>query len=1159
MADFVHLHTHTEYSLLDGATRISELVDRAAELGMKSVAITDHGVMFGVVDFYKAAVKKGIKPIIGCEVYIAPGSRFEKSQDNKSSHLILLAENEIGYKNLIYLVSVGYTEGFYYKPRIDFDVLSEHKEGLIALSACLAGEVPKKLTSGDYSGALETAQRYADLFGKDNYFIEIQDHGIREQKEILPSLIKIAREIGVGIVATNDVHYLRREDARYQDILMCIQTDRTVKDTDRMKFETDEFYLKTPDEMERLFSFIPEAVENTVKIAERCDFNFDFDTRHLPEFAVPDGKTPFGYLTELCEAGLYDRYGENGAEHKERLDFELSVINQMGFVDYFLIVWDFIHFAKTNGVTVGPGRGSAAGSIVSYCLGITDVDPVKYSLIFERFLNPERISMPDIDIDFAPEGRQKVIDYVIEKYGESQVSQIITFGTMKAKLVVRDVARALAMPYTEGDRVAKLIPNDLNITIGDALKQSPELYNAYNEDDSVHELITVGRALEGLPRHASKHAAGVVITGEPIVNYMPVYVGKDDAVTTQFTKDTVEELGLLKMDFLGLRNLTVIDNAISIIKRTRGITVDVSKIDYNKPEVFALIASGNTDGVFQLESDGMKVFMQELKPDCLEDIIAGIAIYRPGPMNQRHSYIHNKKHPEDIKYKHPLLENILNVTYGFMVYQEQVLEIVKSLAGYSLGKADSMRRVISKKKPEQMEIERKNFIYGLDDENGNIIIEGCIRRGIDEQVAISIFDEISDFANYAFNKSHAAAYAYLAYQTAYLKTFYPCEFMASLISSVDDQNKINRYTENCKAMGIDRLPPDINESEDSFVVTDGAIRYGLSAVKNVGKTMIKKLVEEREKNGKFKNFADFIDRMAGEYLNKRALESLIFCGAFDSMKVKRSQLIQVYETAIDGVSATKRANIAGQMNLFDLGGEEEAFEIDFPDIPEYDRRSMLKMEKEMTGLYFSGHPMDEYDEKVKRITPFTVNRVVSSAERDENGDFHSVDGGIQDGDKIVICGVVTELKKKTTKKGTQMAFMTIEDTTGSVEVIVYPKVYSEYYRYTETEEAIIVRGSVAIRSDEEPKVICDDIMLLKDMPVESKIEKIYVKLPVGGKSEAERLYRTVKDYRGNIPITVYFEDSKKYASAPGNCSVDGSSRVIDALKKEYGDSNVIVK
>ena len=1159
MGEFVHLHTHTEYSLLDGAASIPKLIAKVKELGMDSVAITDHGAMFGVVDFYKEAKKNGIHPVIGCEVYVAPESRFVKMQnmDGKYSHLVLLAENETGYKNLIYLVSKGYTEGFYYKPRIDFELLSQHKEGLIALSACLAGEVPKKLLAGDYDGAVAVAKKYMEVFGPENYYIELQDHGIKEQREVLPQLIRLAREVGAGLVATNDVHYLSREDARYQDVLMCIQTERTVNDSDRMRFETEEFYLKSPQQMQSLFSNIPEAIQNTNIIAKRCKVDFDFDKRHLPAFDVPNGKNPFEYLKELCVKGLEERYGESAENHMERLDYELSVIKHMGFVDYFLIVWDFIRYARSADVAVGPGRGSAAGSLVSYCLYITDVDPIKYGLIFERFLNPERVSMPDIDIDFAPEGRQKVIDYVVSKYGEDQVCQIITFGTMKAKLAVRDVGRALAMPYARVDMVAKLIPNDFKITLDEALKSSPELKNLYDNDGDVHELITVSRALEGLPRHASTHAAGVVITGEPIVNYLPVYAGKD-AITTQFPKDTVEELGLLKMDFLGLRNLTVIENAVNLIEKTRGIRIDIDKVGFNSPEVYELIASGNTDGVFQLESDGMKAFMQEMKPDCFEDIIAGISIYRPGPMNQRHSYIHNKRHPEDIVYKHPLLEDILNVTYGFMVYQEQVLQIVQNLAGFSLGKADSMRRVISKKKADQMEVQRKNFIYGLDDEDGNVIIDGCIRRGIDEKIAASIFDEMSDFANYAFNKSHAAAYAVVAYRTAYLKTFYPEEFMAALISTIEDQGKINVYIKNCKEMGIDRLPPDINESIDSFSVSNGAIRFGLSAVKNVGRTAIQKIVEERERNGKFKNFADFLERMAGEYLNKRALEALIMCGAFDSMGVKRSQLIQVYELALDGISQTKKRNIEGQITLFDIGDESDAFEIEFPDVAEFDKKQLLAMEKEMTGIYFSGHPLEEYDEKVRTITKDNIYKLVSAAEKDENGEYEAVDGAVADGDSMTICAIINSKKVKTTKSGAQMAFLEIEDSTATAEAIVFPKIFKKYSGLLNPGDVVVLQGSASVRSDETPKLTVEQISSIDNISA-TAYSKVYIRLETNSADAVNKLAAIAGDNRGAVPVILYFSDEKKYVSTPDKYKLNLSDGCRNLLEKTFGENNVIFK
>ena len=1121
---FCHLHTHTEYSLLDGEASIKKLVARVKELGMDSCAITDHGSMYGVVDFYREAKSQGIHPVIGCEVYMAPRSRFDKVHDidNKTSHLILLAENQRGYKNLIKLVSAGYIDGFYYKPRIDFEMLKEHSEGIIALSACIAGEVPKALLRGDYDEAKKIALKYAEVLGKDNYFLEIQDHGLSEQKRIIPDMLRLSEETGIGLVATNDIHYLKKEDAKYQDVLMCIQMEKKVDDPDRMKFETEEFYIKSPEEMTSLFEYVPQAIENTEKIAKRCNVDFDFGTRHLPAYAVPDGKDAFEYLRELCQSGLEKRYSPVSDELQKRLDYELGVIKSMGFVDYFLIVWDFIHFAKNNGVMVGPGRGSAAGSIVAYSLGITTVDPIKYGLIFERFLNPERVSMPDIDIDFAPNGRQKIIDYVVEKYGEGQVAQIITFGTMKAKLAIRDVGRALDIPYAEVDKVAKLVPFDLKMTISKALDISTELHALYENDPQIKELLDTSMALEGLPRHASTHAAGVVITSEPIVNYVPLQLNSENFITTQFTKDTVENLGLLKMDFLGLRNLTVIENAVKIIKRTRGIDLNMDEIDYDCKEVYELISSGNTDGVFQLESAGMQSFMQELKPDTLEDVIAGIALYRPGPMEQIPRYIKSKKNPKTIKYKHPLLKNILDVTYGCMVYQEQVLEIVRTLAGYSLGKADSMRRVISKKKADQMVIERKNFIYGSDDGD----IPGCIKNGIDEQTAISIFDEINDFANYAFNKSHAAAYAFVTYQTAYLKTFYPVEYMASLISSIDDLDKINHYIANCKEMGIDRLPPDVNKSEDTFTVENNSIRFGLSAVKNVGRAMILNLVNERKNNGEFKTFSDFIDRMAGQDMNKRALEGLISCGAFDSMGVKRSQLLAVYEKALDGTARAARDNVAGQMSLFDT--IEEQSEMQFPNIDELDKKTMLKMEKQSTGLYFSGHPMEEYTDKIKKLTKYNISDVLTSVHKDEDGNYHAVEGGLQDGDMMIICAAIASRKNKTTRSNAQMAFLNVEDVYGSVECIVFPKVLNEFSPLLQEDNLVAIACRLSIREDEAPKILMQSVQLLDEALMAKKEPKrLYIQLETRNDENLKNVEKYLSPYQGDMEVRLFFKDTRK--------------------------------
>ena len=1153
---FCHLHTHTEYSLLDGEASIKKLVARVKELGMDSCAITDHGSMYGVVDFYREAKSQGIHPVIGCEVYMAPRSRFDKVHDidNKTSHLILLAENQRGYKNLIKLVSAGYIDGFYYKPRIDFEMLKEHSEGIIALSACIAGEVPKALLRGDYDEAKKIALKYAEVLGKDNYFLEIQDHGLSEQKRIIPDMLRLSEETGIGLVATNDIHYLKKEDAKYQDVLMCIQMEKKVDDPDRMKFETEEFYIKSPEEMTSLFEYVPQAIENTEKIAKRCNVDFDFGTRHLPAYAVPDGKDAFEYLRELCQSGLEKRYLPVSDELQKRLDYELGVIKSMGFVDYFLIVWDFIHFAKNNGVMVGPGRGSAAGSIVAYSLGITTVDPIKYGLIFERFLNPERVSMPDIDIDFAPNGRQKIIDYVVEKYGEGQVAQIITFGTMKAKLAIRDVGRALDIPYAEVDKVAKLVPFDLKMTISKALDISTELHALYENDPQIKELLDTSMALEGLPRHASTHAAGVVITSEPIVNYVPLQLNSENFITTQFTKDTVENLGLLKMDFLGLRNLTVIENAVKIIKRTRGIALNMDEIDYDCKEVYELISSGNTDGVFQLESAGMQSFMQELKPDTLEDVIAGIALYRPGPMEQIPRYIKSKKNPQTIQYKHPLLKNILDVTYGCMVYQEQVLEIVRTLAGYSLGKADSMRRVISKKKADQMVIERKNFIYGSDDGD----IPGCIKNGIDEQTAISIFDEINDFANYAFNKSHAAAYAFVTYQTAYLKTFYPVEYMASLISSIDDLDKINHYIANCKEMGIDRLPPDVNKSEDTFTVENNSIRFGLSAVKNVGRAMILNLVNERKNNGEFKTFSDFIDRMAGQDMNKRALEGLISCGAFDSMGVKRSQLLAVYEKALDGTARAARDNVAGQMSLFDT--IEEQSEMQFPNIDELDKKTMLKMEKQSTGLYFSGHPMEEYTDKKKKLTKYNISDVLTSVHKDEDGNYHAVEGGLKDGDMMIICAAIASRKNKTTRSNAQMAFLNVEDVYGSVECIVFPKVLNEFSPLLQEDNLVAIACRLSIREDEAPKILMQSVQLLDEALMAKKEPKrLYIQLETRNDENLKNVEKYLSPYQGDMEVRLFFKDTRKMSSVPRRLWFNGTENAIYDLKNIFGEDNVKIK
>ena len=1153
---FCHLHTHTEYSLLDGEASIKKLVKRVAELGMDSCAITDHGTMYGVVDFYRECKANGIKPIIGCEVYVAPQSRFSKvyGVDNKYSHLILLAENEVGYKNLIYLVSMGCIEGYYYRPRIDKEILREHSEGLIALSACIAGEVPKLLLNGERENAKKAALEHIEIFGKDNYFIEIQDHGLPEQKKVMPELISLAKEIGVGVVATNDIHYLTKQDAFCQDVLMCIQMEKTVDDTDRMRFETEEFYVKSEEEMRELFAFIPEALDNTEKIAKRCEMDFDFSTRHLPKFDVPKGREPFEYLTELCKKGLNEHYETVTDELTERLDYELGVINRMGFTDYFLIVSDFIRFARENGVAVGPGRGSAAGSIVSYTLGITSIDPIKYNLIFERFLNPERVSMPDIDIDFAPEGRQKIIEYVVSKYGADNVAQIVTFGTMKARLAIRDVGRALGVPYADADRVAKLIPRDLNATIDGALETVPELKALYDSDVTIKRLIDTSRTLEGLPRHASTHAAGVVITGEPIVNYVPLTLNKDNFITTQFPKDTVESLGLLKMDFLGLRNLTVIESALDIIEANRGIRVNLNDIGYNEREVFDLISSGNTDGVFQMESAGMQSFMTELRPDTLEDVIAGIALYRPGPMDQIPRYIHNKRNPGDVVYKHPKLEPILDVTYGCMVYQEQVLEIVRSLAGYSLGKADQLRRTISKKKANQMKIERQNFIYGSEEDG----IPGCINMGIDEDTAISIFDEINDFANYAFNKSHAAAYAFITYQTAYLKTFYPVEYMAALISTIDDADKINHYIMNCKEMNIDRLPPDVNKSRMGFTVEDGKIRFGLAAVKNVGRPFIESLLAERDANGAFKNFSDFVERMTNADINKRAVEGLIYCGAFDSMNVFRSQLMQIYEAAMQGAADRHRSNIAGQMSLFDEADEAE--ELELPNIPEFDKRELLRLEKQSTGIYFSGHPMEEYEKGIKRIAPNNTAQINESVTKNENGEYVNTNDGLKDGDSIVLGCIIESRKNKITRSKSQMAFLSLEDSFGAIEAIVFPKVLAKYSSLLTEGAVILAKGTLSIREDEEPKLLLNSAEPLEEvLKTEKKERVLYIRLESEYDDTFERVRSALAPFSGNIEVRLFFMDTKRVVRVPESLYFNGSAYGIKELELEFGDGNVAYK
>ena len=1163
IVEFTHLHVHTEYSLLDGAAPVDKLVKKAKSMNMRALAITDHGVMYGVIDFYKAAVAEGIKPIIGCEVYVAPRTRFDKQHeyDSDLSHLVLLAKDNDGYHNLIKLVSDASIEGFYYRPRVDHDLLRRYSGGLVCLSACLAGEIPKLLLAGDYAGAKERALLYQDIYGKENYFIEIQDHGLDEQKRTNPMLVKLAHEIGAGLVATNDSHYIEKTDAPYQDVLMCIQMGKTVDDPDRMKFGSDEFYLKSGVQMQELFPYAPEAITNTNKIADMCNVTFDFDKTYLPHFDVPEGYDSFTYLRDLCYKGLAERYHPVTARETDRLEYELGVIRSMGYIDYFLIVWDFIKFAKDNKIPVGPGRGSGAGSIVAYSLNITTIDPLKYSLLFERFLNPERISMPDIDTDFCIDRRGEVIDYVVRKYGADHVVQIITFGTLKARAAVRDVGRALGVPLATVDMVAKLVPNELKMTLDKALDVSNELYDLYQSDETIKKLIDTARAVEGLPRHSGVHAAGVVITGEPASSYVPLQLSKDGIITTQYHMDNVGELGLLKMDFLGLRNLTVIKNAVDNIKMSRGEEIDIDHIDFEQPEVYDMISAADTLGVFQFEGDGMRDFIKELKPRTLEDIIAGLSLFRPGPMEQIPRYIRNKNNPDKITYKHPLLEPILNVTYGCIIYQEQVLQIVQSLAGYPLGRADLLRRAMSKKKHDVMEKERQFFIYGQKDEDGNVILDGAIARGVSETVAASIFDEILDFASYAFNKSHAAAYAIIAYQTAYLKRFYTPEYMAALLSSMmSNTTKTVEYIADCTARGISLLPPDVNKSYYRFTVEDGKIRFGLEAVKNVGHKLLLDIARERETNGPFKSFTNFLERMSGTELNKRSLESLIKCGAFDSLGANRRQLMAVYEDLLSGITAQNRQNIAGQVSLFDddgaLGAENDADEL--PNLPEFDKRELLNMEKETIGLYLSGHPLDDYREKITHYSSANTAQINELATEDENGEFTvRSDGAFKDGDLVTIGGIITGRRNKTTRNNSQMAFLTLEDLYGSIDVLVFPKIYERFSPIMAVDSIVFLTGRVSLREDEAPKLLCERVV-----PYEQFIARpqtLYLKLERGKENLWDEAKGVLAANRGETPVKVYFEQANQVRSVSRDLFCTVNDALMADLIKIFGKNCVKVK
>ena len=1147
--NFTHLHVHTEYSLLDGSNKINEYVSRVKELGMKSAAITDHGVMFGCIDFYKAAKAAGIKPILGCEVYVAPGSRFDKEkgkEEDRYYHLVLLAETQEGYQNLIKIVSYGFVDGFYYKPRVDMELLEQYHEGIIALSACLAGEVARNLARGFYEEGKESALRYEKIFGKGNFFLELQDHGIPEQRQVNHELIRMSRETGIELVATNDVHYTYSSDAEAHDILLCVQTGKSLKDENRMRYEGGQYYVKSEEEMRRLFPYAPEAIENTGKIAERCNVEIEFGVTKLPKFDVPNGYTAWEYLNKLCFEGFDKRYTDNKEELKKRLNYELGVIKDMGYVDYFLIVWDFIRYAREHGIMVGPGRGSAAGSLVSYTLGITKLDPIKYDLLFERFLNPERVSMPDIDVDFCFERRQEVIDYVVEKYGKDQVVQIVTFGTMAARGVIKDVGRVMDVPYVQCDTIAKMIPQELNITIDKAMKANPELKKIYETDETVRKLIDMSRRLEGLPRHTSMHAAGVVISQKPVMEYVPLSRGSDGSLVTQFTMTTLEELGLLKMDFLGLRTLTVIQNAEKLVRRDKGIELDMDKIDYEDKKVYGMLGAGKTEGVFQLESTGMKNFMKELKPGNLEDIIAGLSLYRPGPMDFIPQYIKGKNNPDEIHYDCPELEPILKATYGCIVYQEQVMQIVRSLGGYTLGRSDLVRRAMSKKKASVMEKERQNFVYGNEEEG----VPGCIHRGISEKTANKIYDDMIDFAKYAFNKSHAAAYAVVSYQTAFLKYYYPVEYMAALMTSViHNPSKVAEYILSSRKMQIEILPPDINFGESEFSADHGAIRYGLSAIKSLGAPMIRAIVEERNENGKYQSLRDFIERMSGRELNKRAIENLIKAGALDQVSGNRRQKLMVYAEIVDAVNQEKKNAMTGQMSLFDLISDEEkeAYEIQMPKVEEYSKEELLSFEKEVLGVYISGHPLEEYEERWrKNITARTVDFQID----EELGTSKAGDGEI-----AVIGGIITNKTVKYTRNNKVMAFLTIEDLVGTVEVVVFPNDYEKNVQKMEEDSKVFIRGKVQGDADKASKLICEKIYSFDDVPkelwVQFETKEDYL-------TEENEFLKLLSGSRGTDRVIIYVRTPKSIKYLGIEKSVKINEILLGKLYEKYGMDNVKV-
>ena len=1147
---FAHLHVHTEYSLLDGSNKIKECIARVKELGMDSVAITDHGVMYGVIDFYRAAKAAGIRPILGCEVYVAPGSRFDKEtggdREDRYHHLVLLAENDLGYHNLMKIVSRGFTEGYYYRPRVDRKILEQYHEGIIALSACLAGEVQRNILRGMYEEGKAAALRYQEIFGEGNFFLELQDHGMPEQKLVNQGLVRMSKETGIELVATNDVHYTYAEDEKPHDILLCIQTGKKIEDEDRMRYEGGQYYIKSEEEMRELFPYAPQALENTERIARRCNVEIEFGVTKLPKFDVPEGYTSWEYLNKLCREGFARRYPDAGEELKERLEYELSTIHSMGYVDYFLIVWDFIRYARDHGIMVGPGRGSAAGSIVAYCLEITSIDPIKYQLLFERFLNPERVSMPDIDVDFCFERRQEVIDYVVRKYGSDRVVQIVTFGTLAARGVIRDVGRVMDLPYAFVDSIAKMVPQELNITLERALKMSQELKKSYEDDPRVRELIDMSMRLEGLPRHTSMHAAGVVISQKAIDEYVPLSLGSDGSVTTQFTMTTLEELGLLKMDFLGLRTLTVIQDAARLAEKSAGHPIDINQIDYNDKAVLDSIGTGKTDGVFQLESAGMKSFMKELKPQSLEDIIAGISLYRPGPMDFIPKYIKGKNNVDSITYDCPQLKPILEPTYGCIVYQEQVMQIVRDLGGYTLGRSDLVRRAMSKKKGDVMQKERQNFVYGNPEEG----VPGCVSNGIDEKTANRIYDEMIDFAKYAFNKSHAAAYAVVAYQTAWLKYYYPVEFMAALMTSViDNPGKVAEYIYTCRQMGIGILPPDINEGVGNFSVDGGNIRYGLAAIKSIGRPVIESLIRERESGGKFRSLKDFIERMSGKEVNKRTIEHFIKSGAFDSLGGTRKQFMVVYVQLMDQVNQERKYSMTGQMSLFDLVGEEEKAEFDtqMPDVGEYEKETRLSFEKEVLGVYLSGHPMEEYEERWRKgITRTTLDFQLD----EETGRTR-----VHDGVKETVGGIIAGKTIKYTKNNKTMAFLTIEDLAGTVEVVVFPRDYEKYQQYLAEENKVFVRGRVSEEDDAASKLICETVI-----PFDQTRKELWLQYEAKADflSREQELYELLGDSEGDDQVVIYCRKERAVKRLPQGRNIHIDSIILNRLTNYLGESCVKV-